>query len=108
MTAPELLALLRGEVASTRAPDNRPMVDATAPLAGHHARLACSHDGAVVFLTVEGHGLLCGDCWRRWVRGAPRLARPGRGARAGAGMRTRWKLALIDSGAVRVISFCVG
>ena len=66
---PELLTLLPCEVASTRARDNRPMVDAPAPLADHFSRPACGHDGALVLLTVEGLGLLCGDCWCLWVRG---------------------------------------
>ena len=69
---PELLALKRGEVASPRAPDNRPVVAVSAPLAGRQAqddRPACGHEGAVVFLTIQGLGTLCSDCWRRWVRG---------------------------------------
>ena len=40
---------------------------------------ACGHASALVVLTVKGRGQICGDCWRRWVRGDLALAR----ARAG-------------------------
>ena len=93
------------KVASPRARDNRPAVDAPAPgtvaratagggrrprgdapippagrlpvalVSRPKVRPACGHAGALVVLTVKGRGQLCGDCWRRWVRG--RLNWPG-------------------------------
>lgn len=58
---------------SPGAPDNHPMVDATAPLAGHPAVKcppAFGHDDALVLQAVEGQGRLCGPCWRLWMRRA--------------------------------------
>lgn len=32
-------------------------------------RAACGHDDALVLFNIEGEGLICGKCWRRWVSG---------------------------------------
>ena len=38
---------------------------------------ACGHAAAVVLIRVEGWGMLCGDCWRRWVAGNMDWPAPG-------------------------------
>ena len=30
---------------------------------------ACGHNDAIAVLQVDDHGLICGPCWQRWVRG---------------------------------------
>ena len=45
------------------------MTDKTNPHHVFSAPASCGHGGALVLLAVKGRGLLCGDCWRRWVQG---------------------------------------
>ena len=60
----------------------------TPPLLLAPSTPACDHNNAVVVLQVRDHGLICGPCWSRWVRGGMDWPRSGEVARTNPQLET--------------------